>query len=119
MTKKIAVINSQSPFNTPAGRESLDLALIFGAFEQQVSVFFIDDGVYQLIKSQQPEQIGGKDFLATMKAFELYDIENTYCCEHSIAQRSIDKTTLIASAVLLTPEKIAQQLATFDHVVMQ
>lgn len=118
MNKKIAIVNTQSSFNTPVARESVDLALIFGAFDHQVSVFFIENAVYQLIKGQNPESLDGKDFLATMKAFELYDIEQVLCCSDSLSERAIDPAGLINDVELAGSGQIAELLHQFDHVLV-
>ncbi|MFT5162355.1 MAG: tRNA 2-thiouridine synthesizing protein C [Alteromonadaceae bacterium] len=115
--KKIAIINTQSSFNLSTARESLDLALIFGAFEQQVAVIFIDDGVYQLIDKQNPELLGSKDYLSTMKAFELYDIEQIIASQDDLSCRGIANRPLSMDVELLSNQQIAQCLTTFDHVI--
>ncbi|MFT4924881.1 MAG: tRNA 2-thiouridine synthesizing protein C [Phenylobacterium sp.] len=115
--KKIAIINRQSTFNHPTPRESLDLALIFGAFEQQVTVIFIDDGVYQLLANQNPELIDTKDFLSTMKTFELYDIEHIVASRDDMTCRGIADKPLSMDVALLANSQIAQLLNTFDHVL--
>ena len=115
--KKIAIINRQSTFNRPTPRESLDLALIFGAFEQQVTVIFIDDGVYQLLDNQNPELIDNKDYLATMKAFELYDIEHIVASFDDMTCRGIADKPLSMDVEVMPNNQIAQLLTTFDHVL--
>lgn len=106
--KQIAIINCHSPFSLPVGRESLDLALIFGAYEQNVSLFFIGDGVFQLKKDQHGEVIESKDFLKTFAALPFYDIENIYICRDSIKNRGIDKTDLLLTNInLLSTSEIS------------
>ncbi|NQZ09472.1 MAG: sulfurtransferase complex subunit TusC [Algicola sp.] len=115
--KTIAIINTQSPFNTPAGRDSLDLALIFGAFEQPVTVIFLGDGVYQLLDGQNPEAIDTKDYLSTMKAFELYDIEHIVCGLDDMKNRGISVNKLSMPVEALPNAQIGELLNTFDHVI--
>ena len=55
--KTLAIINAKAPYSDNAGKDALDIALIFGSFEQPVSLFFQGDGVYQLIDEQQAELI--------------------------------------------------------------
>ena len=117
MIKKIAIINSQSSFNTPTPRESLDLALIFAALDQQVTVIYLNDGVYQLLGGQQPEQINGKDFLSTMKAFDLYDIEQVIACSESVQQAGVNESDLNLPTEMGSTARIAQVIANRDQVV--
>ncbi len=115
--KKIAIINTQSPFNSPTGRDSLDLALIFGAFEQPITVIFLGDGVYQLLDDQNPEALGTKDYLSTMKAFELYDIEHIVCGLDDMNSRGVPVDKLSMAIEAVPNSQIGELLNTFDHVI--
>jgi sulfur relay (sulfurtransferase) DsrF/TusC family protein len=44
------------------------VVLVAAAFDQDVSLSFIDDGVYQLVEGQNPEGIGMKNFSKTFHA---------------------------------------------------
>lgn len=115
--KKIGIINSRSPYGDNAGKDALDLALIFGSYEQEVSLFFHGDGVYQLAPLQLPELIEQKNYLKTFAAFELYDVNHVYVCEDSLKERQlsntfhIDDVTILAKAAF--KEKLSQQQAIF------
>ena len=50
VTKKFMYINRKAPYGTIYSCEALEVVLIGAAFEQDVSVTFMDDGVYQLVK---------------------------------------------------------------------
>ena len=115
--KQIAIINRQSPFNLPHGRESLDLAMIYAAFDQAVTVFFLDDGVYQLLGGQNPEQLQSKDYLATMKAFELYDIERVIVAAPDLQSRGIAPDELNIPCECLDNPEIAGLLGSFDQIL--
>ena len=85
----IAIINAHGSFDTTCGREALDIALIYGSYEQEVSLFFQGEGVRQLSNNQQPEKISAKDYLATFPALEFYDVENIYVCLESLKERNL------------------------------
>jgi len=51
-TKKFLYINRKAPYGTIYAWESLEVVLIGAAFEQDVSLAFLDDGVFQLTKGQ-------------------------------------------------------------------
>ncbi|MCK5718157.1 MAG: DsrE family protein, partial [Thiomargarita sp.] len=48
--KKFLYVNRKAPYGTIYALESLEVVLIGAAFDQDVSLAFIDDGVYQLKK---------------------------------------------------------------------
>lgn len=116
-TKSIAIINSQGPLASSAGQESLDLVMAAGSFGQEVAVFFIGDGVYQLIKTQQPELAGVRHYSKGFAALPFYDIEDIYVCQASLEQRQLSTDTLSIKVELLQPRALADKLAHFDHLI--
>ncbi|MGA9032439.1 MAG: DsrE family protein, partial [Sulfuricaulis sp.] len=45
--KKFLYVNRKAPYGTIYALESLEVVLISAAFDQDVSLAFLDDGVYQ------------------------------------------------------------------------
>jgi len=60
--KKFMFVNRKAPYGTIYALESLEVVLITAAFDQDVSLVFLDDGVYQLKKAQQTKGIETKNF---------------------------------------------------------
>ena len=54
------------------------MILIMAAYDQDISVAFIDDGVYSLKKGQNNEDIEVKGFAKTFGALYGYDVEILY-----------------------------------------
>jgi tRNA 2-thiouridine synthesizing protein C len=52
VVKKFLYVNRKAPYGTIYAWESLEVVLIGAAFDQEVSLMFLDDGVYQLTKGQ-------------------------------------------------------------------
>ena len=67
--KKFLYMNRRAPYGTVYALESLEVVLIGAAFDQDVSLVFMDDGVYQLTKGQKTEGIGMKNFSPTFSNF--------------------------------------------------
>ena len=63
--------------------------MIAAAFEQDVSLAFIDDGVYQLKKGQNTDGIATKNFTKTFGALEMYDVEKLYVEKESLEERGL------------------------------
>ena len=68
--------------------KGLDALLAATAFcdEEEIGVFFIDDGVLNLLDGQNPELLLQKDFIRTFKLLDLYDIEQRFVCADSLDQ---------------------------------
>ena len=60
--KKFMFVNRKAPYGTVYALESLEVVLIAATFDQDVSLVFIDDGVYELVKGQNTKAIGMKNF---------------------------------------------------------
>lgn len=113
----IAIINTSPPYASTSAQESLDLAMVAGTFGQTVSLFFIDDGVFQLVNQQNAQLVGRKDFYKSLAALEFYDVEQLYVCEQSLNQRSISPEQLNTEVKILTPEALAQAITQHNHLL--
>ena len=87
--KKFMYVNRKAPYGTIYAWESLEVVLIGAAFDQDVSLAFIDDGVYQLTKGQNTEQLGMKNFSPTYSALGDYDINKIYVEKESLEARGL------------------------------
>ncbi|MFT6900108.1 MAG: tRNA 2-thiouridine synthesizing protein C [Colwellia sp.] len=108
--KSVAVINASAPLSKANAKDALDIALIFGSYEQAVSLYFLGDGVYQLIAEQQPEKVEQKNFLKTFAALEFYDIENIYVCHHSMIERGLTNHFSIENVQVLNRDDFSTSL---------
>ncbi|HEX20297.1 MAG TPA: sulfurtransferase complex subunit TusC [Acidiferrobacteraceae bacterium] len=89
VTKKLMYINRRAPYGTIYAWESLEVVLIGAAFEQDVSVAFIDDGVFQLLKGQDTKDIGMKNFSPTYSALGDYEVTQIYVEKESLEARGL------------------------------
>lgn len=115
--KKILLVIRASPYGGIRSREALDAALLFSAFASEMSVLFSGDGVWQLVRGQQPEALGGKSVEAILGAFEAYDIHRVYADADALAERGIAATGLIAGARALDAADLRALIAVHDRVV--
>jgi tRNA 2-thiouridine synthesizing protein C len=94
-TKKFLYINRKAPHGSIYALESLEVVLIGAAFEQDVSLAFIDDGVYQLLKNQNTKSVGTKNFSVTFKALGDYEVTRIYVEKESLETRGLDISDLM------------------------
>jgi tRNA 2-thiouridine synthesizing protein C len=115
--KKFAFINRKAPYGTIYALESLEVVLISAAFDQDVSLVFVDDGVYQLKKGQGTKAVGMKNFSPTYRALEGYDIEKLYVEKESLEARGLTEDDLIVPVEVLTSEEMATLMDEQDVVL--
>ncbi len=82
-------INRRAPHGTIYAWESLEVVLIGAAFDQDVSLAFMDDGVYQLLKGQDTSGIETKNFSPTYSALGDYDVTKLYVEQESLEERGL------------------------------
>jgi len=87
--KKFMYINRKAPYGTIYALESLEVVLIGAAFDQDVSLAFLDDGVYQLAKGQNTKGVGMKNFSPTYNALGDYDVNKIYVEKESLDARGL------------------------------
>ncbi|MGE4610257.1 MAG: sulfurtransferase complex subunit TusC [Paracoccaceae bacterium] len=87
--KKFLYVNRKAPYGTIYAQESLEVVLIGAAFDQDVSLAFLDDGVFQLTKGQDTKEIGLKNFSATYRALGDYEVTKLYVERESLEERGL------------------------------
>jgi len=87
--KKFLYVNRRAPYGTIYALESLEVVLIGAAFDQDVSLAFVDDGVYQLKKDQDTNLSDMKNFSPTYRALGDYDVNKLYVEKESLDARGL------------------------------
>ncbi len=93
--KKFLYVNRKAPYGTVYALESLEVVLIGAAFDQDVSVAFIDDGVFQIVKGQDTTGIGMKNFSPTYRALGDYEVTKLYVEKESLEERGLTAADLM------------------------
>jgi len=110
MSESIALINTSGPFGSTEIKDSIDIAMIMGSYEQDVHLYFIGDGVYQLVANQHPELLKVKDVFKTFAAFEFYDIEHLYVCEESLQARGLTEIFHVEGVQVLSKSALKESI---------
>ncbi|MBD2811419.1 sulfurtransferase complex subunit TusC [Xenorhabdus sp. Vera] len=116
--KKIAFVFTEAPHGSSVGREGLDALLATSALTDQIGIFFISDGVFQLLANQQPDKILARDYISTFKILPLYDIDKCYVClDDLIIRGGSPASNFVLKAEFLSAVAIRKQLADYDVVL--
>ena len=115
---KLAFLFRTAPHGNTISREGLDALLAATAFcdEEEIGVFFIDDGVLNLLDGQNPELLLQKDFIRTFKLLDLYDIEQRFVCANSLDQYNLQTEQLIISAEKMDRTSLINKLSQAEKV---
>jgi tRNA 2-thiouridine synthesizing protein C len=95
VVKRFLYVNRRAPYGSIYALESLEVVLIGAAFEQDVSLLFLDDGVYQLKKDQDTDNVEMKNFSPTYNALGDYDVNKIYVERESLEERGLTTDDLL------------------------
>jgi tRNA 2-thiouridine synthesizing protein C len=98
VVKKFLYLNRKAPYGTIYAWESLEVVLIGAAFDQEVRLMFVDDGVYQLTKGQDTAGIGMKNFSPTYRTLGDYEVKSIYVDRDSLESRGLTQDDLVQIA---------------------
>ena len=116
--KRVAFVFSSAPHGSSAGREGLDALLATSALSEDLGVFFVGDGVFQLLSQQQPGVILARDYIATFKLLSLYDIDNCWICAASLRERGLTtETTFVTDVEPLEADALRHRLNDYDVIL--
>lgn len=115
--KKFMFVNRKAPHGTIYALEALEVVLITAAFDQDVSLVFLDDGVYQLKKGQQTKGIETKNFSSAYRALEGYDIEKLYVEKESLEARGLSEADLLVDVTVLGRAEMGELMDQQDVVL--
>ena len=115
--KKLLFSLRHAPYGNSLAKDALDAILASSAYNQQLSVVFIDDGVFQLIANQQAEVNEEKSISNTLSAFPLYDITALFVCAESLQQRGLTKENIPNEVTPVNAKKLKQLFSQQDHLL--
>lgn len=113
----ILIWSTQSPIGNPLARETLETALAYAAYDQEVALLFSGLAVHQLKTLPNALEAGSKDISKLVKALPVYDVESLYVCSDSLTQTGLNTEQLIVQTTRLTKEQITALIQGADHVL--
>ncbi len=117
VVKRFLFVNRKAPYGTIYALEALEVVLITAAFDQDVSLAFLDDGVYQLLKTADPTDIGMKNFAPTYRALDDYDITKLFVERESLEERGLPQDNFVVPVTVISRAEMADLMTAQDVVL--
>lgn len=117
MSVSVLLICRTSPWSGLAAKEALDIALAGGAFDLPISMLWLDEGVWQLVAEQQPQQLEQKNLQAQLSALPMFGVEKLYVAQHSLEQRGLTQADLALEVEAVSTAQIAQLIQQHQQVL--
>jgi len=110
-------ISRSSPYGSNRAQLCLDAAFAAAVFEQEVNYLFIGDGLYQLLKEQNAEDIEHKTLGRALETLDLYGIENVYVLADDMKKRNLVSDDLVVPVQTLDSAKASSLISNSAHVI--
>lgn len=117
MSKKILILARNAPYGSSLAREAVDFVLTSAAYDQDISILFSGDGVFQLLENQQTNKSVQKNHLSAMEVFPLYDINQLYVIQEDLEARNIDKDRLGMDVIMVSKQDAHALMQQQDSII--
>ncbi len=114
--KKILFVLSKAPYSGAYVCETLDIVMTAAAFDQDVSVLLLDDGVFQLKSQQNPESFELKNTAALFAALPVYGIENILVETESLLSWGLTVNDLAETVTEISRQEVGELFKQFDLI---
>jgi tRNA 2-thiouridine synthesizing protein C len=105
------VVFRTAPYGTIYSFEGLENVVMMAAYEQDLTVVFVGDGVLALKKGMDGSATGIKDFSPTFKALEpVYEVEKIYIDRVSMEERGLTPEELIIQPETIEADQVEKMM---------
>ena len=116
--KKILFVSRHAPYGSSTAKDALDAILAASAYEQDLSVLFINDGVFQLLNTQAAQTISQKSINAILSALPLYEINSIYIHTESFTARGLSNEDISQNDYTFINSQEVNELMANQHQIL-
>lgn len=113
----VAVVMRKAPYGSVYTAEGFRTIMGVAVFEMDISVVFMDDGIYTLLKGQNPTKLDMKPLGDGFPMLTEFDVSKFYVHDESLQERGLTPDDLLMDVEVVTGAQIAQVLETAGKVL--
>jgi len=115
--KRYLVVMSHPPHGSIHVQEQLDVILTMAAFDRSVSLLFLDEGIFQLLRGQTAQQYLHKETVAIFDALALYDVDDLWVETESLMEKGLSLERLTLPVKPVARSEINALMSGFDVIL--
>lgn len=110
MGNTVTVLMRKAPYGSVYAAEGFRSIMGIGVFEMDVSVLFVDDGVYALVKGQNPAGLDMKPLGDGFPMLADFDVNRFYVHDQSLSERGLTPDNLVMDVEIVDDAGAARVL---------
>jgi tRNA 2-thiouridine synthesizing protein C len=110
MGNKVAVLMRKAPYGSVYTAEGFRSMMGIGVFEMDISVLFVDDGVYALVKGQNPASLDMKPLGEGFPMLPDFGVTRFYVHDRSLSERGLTPDDLVMDVEIVDDAGVAREL---------
>lgn len=110
MGDTVAVLMRRAPYGSVYTAEGFRSMMGIGVFEMDISVVFVDDGVYALVKNQDPAALDMKPLGDGFPMLSDFGVTKFYVHDQSLKERGLTVGDLVMEVEILDDTGVARLL---------
>lgn len=116
MDNQVVILMRKAPYGSVYTAEGFRTIMGIAVFEMEISVVFLDDGVYVLLEGQDPAGLDMKPLGAGFPMLDEFGVKRFYVHDESLRERGLSTSDLLMPVEVVDSARIAQILET-GHVL--
>jgi tRNA 2-thiouridine synthesizing protein C len=110
MGNTVAVLMRKAPYGSVYTAEGFRSIMGIGVFEMDISVLFVDDGVYALTKGQNPARLDMKPLGEAFPMLPDFGVTKFYVHDQSLSERGLTPDDLVMDVEIVDDAGAARVL---------
>ena len=94
-SRKVMITVRRAPHGSIYVQEAIEVMFIVASYGMDLSVVFLDDGVFALKQGQDTKELGIKGFMASIGALMDFEVEKVYVDRQSLQDRHLGEDDLV------------------------
>jgi len=115
--KKVAVLMRKAPYGSVYTAEGFRSVMGIGVFEMDAILIFVDDGVYALLKDQDPEKLRMRPLGDGFPSLPDFGVNGFYVHQPSLEARGLTVDDLVMDVQLVDSAGLSKLLAEYSPVL--
>jgi len=115
--EKVAILMRKAPYGSVYTAEGFRSVMGIGVFEMDAVLIFVEDGVYALVKDQNPAQLNMQPLGEGFPMLPEFGVNGFYVHQPSLEERGLSVDDLVMEVQLIDNAGLANLLAEYGAVL--